>query len=102
MTTKAQQGDILKLGEVRYPILVVSTNFFNETELIVGCPIIKDMIIDSPLHIAISTDKISGCVMCEDMRKFDTRIRRYSILDRIKMSDIINITDAIQSIFDYI
>lgn len=39
--------------------------------------------------------------MCEQMRLVDLRYRGYKRVDRIHHPDIIDITDAIQSIFDY-
>ena len=40
-------------------------------------------------------------VLCEQVRMFDLKARGYSHQGRISYSDIIDITDAIQSIFDY-
>lgn len=95
------QGDILKIGNIKYPVLVVSKDFFNETELIIGCPVLKDST-DSPLHIYIDSVKVKGAVHCEDMKLIDTRVRGYSVTDHINTASIMDITDAIQSIFDYI
>ena len=41
-------------------------------------------------------------MQCEKMALLDMNIRGYSKLDRIHMPEIIDITDAIQSIFDYV
>ena len=95
-----EQGDILKVENIKYPVLVVSKNFFNRTEQAIVCPIIQDEP-DDPLHIPFKAKKLSGTVLCEEMKLMDFRYRGFSLLDRIDYSDIINITDAIQSIFDY-
>ena len=95
-----EQGDILKAENIKYPVLVVSKNFFNRTEQAIVCPIIQDKP-DDPLHIPFKAEKLSGTVLCEEMKLMDFRYRGFSLLDRIAYSDIINITDAIQSIFDY-
>jgi mRNA-degrading endonuclease toxin of MazEF toxin-antitoxin module len=80
--------------------LVVSNNFFNTTEQSLVCPVVNDTFID-PLHIEIETHKTHGIAMCEQIRLVDLRYRGYKKVDEISYADIINITDAIQSIFDY-
>ena len=93
------QGDILKIEKINKPVLVLSKNFFNETYEIIGCPI-YNMGSIGPLHISITTDKISGIAHCEKLTLLDLNYRGFTVIDRIKIADIINITDAVQSIFD--
>ena len=95
------QGDILKIEHIKMPVLVVSKDFFNRTGEIIGCPIYKN---GEPgaLHIMINTDEVTGCVQCEKLSLLDLNIRGYSKISKVHMSEIIDITDAIQSIFDYI
>lgn len=95
-----EQGDILSVENMKGSFLVVSKNFFNSTEQAVLCPIVQDTFRD-PLHIEIEANDVCGIVMCEQMRLLDLRYRGYRKIGRIQYSDIINITDAIQSIFDY-
>lgn len=95
------QGDILKIERIKSPVLVVSKNFFNDSGMIIGCPILKNSII-SPLHIPVSTEEVEGHVQCENMTLLDLSIRGHKKLDRITYNEIMNITDAIQGIFDYI
>lgn len=95
-----EQGDIITIEKMKGYFLVVSKNFFNATEQVILCPIVQDTFLD-PLHIKIETDEIQGVVMCEQMRLIDLRCRGYSKVDRIHYPDIIDVTDAIQSIFDY-
>lgn len=96
----AEQGDILSVERIKTPVLVVSKNFFNQSEQIIGCPIVKGMQ-EGPLHIAIYNEEINGTVLCEQMKLFDLRYRGYKKISRIKYEEVMNITDAIQSIFDY-
>ena len=95
------QGDILKIENIKMPVLVVSKNFFNRTFEIIGCPVYKKGEND-PLYIQIKAKDIEGYVQCEKMALLDLNNRGYSLIDRIQYPDIINITDAIQGIFDYI
>ena len=101
MREKICQGDILKIEKIKMPVLVVSKDFFNQTGEIIGCPVYSN---DAPgaLHIKVETDKVTGYVQCEKLALLDMNVRGYSIIDRIHMPEIIDITDAIQSIFDYV
>lgn len=95
-----EQGDILSVEKIKGPILVVSKNFFNRSEQAIVCPVVKNAVPD-PLHIEIATEEVQGSVLCEQMKLLDLRYRGYKKIARIKYPDIINITDAIQAIFDY-
>lgn len=95
-----EQGAILSVEGIKNPILVVSKNFFNSSESAIVCPIVKSASID-PLHIRIATNDTDGIVLCEHMKLLDLHIRGFKLLGHIGYVDIINITDAIQSIFDY-
>ena len=101
MKETLSQGDILKIEHIKIPVLVVSKDFFNQTFEIIGCPI-YDKGEAGPLHIHVKTEDIEGYVQCEKMSLLDLSVRGYSKIDRIDYSDIINITDAIQGILDYI
>lgn len=100
MKETLHQGDIVKIEKIKYPVLVSSKDFFNQTGEIVGCPIFQDSTV-SPLHIKIRTDSTEGYVQCEKLALLDVNVRGFCKIDRISMADIINITDAIQGIFDY-
>ena len=100
MTVPFEQGDILSLEKIKRPVLVVSKNFFNQSEQAVVCPILPNSTGD-PLHIEITTEELCGFVLCEQLKLVDLRYRGYKLLSRIKYADVMNITDAIQSIFDY-
>ena len=96
-----QQGDILKVEKIKHPVLVVSKNFFNTSGQIIGCPIIKNSMA-GPLHIWMATDENEGYVHCEKLALLDLSVRGYKKIDRLPISDMINISDAIQGIFEYI
>lgn len=95
-----EQGDIISVEKLSGNFLVVSKNFFNATEQVILCPIVTDTFCDA-LHIPLKVDEIEGIVMCEQMRLVDLKYRGYTIIAHISYDDIINITDAIQGIFDY-
>ena len=95
-----EQGDIITVEGLTGKYLVTSKNFFNKTEQAMLCPIVKDTFKD-PLHIEINTDNAEGIVMCEQVRLVDLEHRGFGMIGRIHYPDIIEVTDAIQSIFDY-
>ncbi|MCI1722410.1 MAG: type II toxin-antitoxin system PemK/MazF family toxin [Lachnospiraceae bacterium] len=96
-----EQGEILKTESIPDPLLVVSKNFFNRSEEAFVCPVVKAASPD-PLHIALEAGPIEGIVLCEQVRMLDFRVRGFQKAGSISLKEIMNITDAIQSIFDYI
>ncbi|MGN0484029.1 MAG: type II toxin-antitoxin system PemK/MazF family toxin [Lachnospiraceae bacterium] len=101
MKEPLHQGDILKIEKIQKPVLVTSKDYFNQTEEIIGCPIFHEGVA-GPLHIWVQTEEIEGYVQCEKLALLDLHVRGYKIIGRIKLEDRMEITDAIQSIFDYI
>ena len=95
------QGDILKIEKIKHPVLVVSKDFFNTSGEIIGCPIIGDSI-PGPLHIWLATEKYEGYVHCEKLALLDLTVRGHKKVDRLPISEMINVSDAIQGIFEYI
>lgn len=99
MKETLHQGDIAKIEGIKSPVLVTSKDFFNQTGEIVGCPIFQDSTA-SPLHIKIRADSTEGYAQCEKLALLDLNARGFLKTDRISRSDIINIADAIQGVFD--
>lgn len=95
------QGDILKIEKIKHPVLVVSKDFFNTSNEIIGCPIINESM-PGPLHIWMSTENNAGYIQCEKLALLDLSVRGYKKVDKLPISEIINVSDAIQSIFEYI
>lgn len=95
------QGDILKIEKIKHPVLVVSKDFFNTSGEIIGCPIIRNSI-PGPLHIWMVTEENEGYIQCEKLTLLDLSIRGYKKIDRLSLSEMINVSDAIQGIFEYI
>ena len=95
------QGDILKVEKIKHPVLVVSKDFFNTSGEIIGCPIVGDSV-SGPLHIWMSTERTEGYIQCEKLALLDLSVRGYKKVDRLPISEMINISDAIQGIFEYI
>ena len=96
-----QQGDILKIETIKHPVLVVSKDFFNTSGEIIGCPIISNSM-PGPLHIWMSTGNAEGYIQCEKLALLDLSIRGHKKIDRLPVYEIMNVSDAIQGIFEYI
>ena len=95
------QGDILKIEKIKHPVLVVSKDFFNTSGEIIGCPIIQDST-PGPLHIWMSANETRGYIHCEKLALLDLSVRGYQKVDRLPFADMINVSDTIQGIFEYI
>ena len=65
-----EQGDILKVSGLKYPVIVVSNNFFNESGKAIVCPILKN-VVEGPLHIMLKDSSVEGYVLCEQVRYVD-------------------------------
>ena len=96
------QGDILRIEKIKHPVLVVSKDFFNASGVIIGCPVISNSN-PGPLHIWTSVgEEIEGYIQCEKLALLDLSIRGHKKVGRISMSELVNVSDAIQGIFDYV
>ena len=95
-----QQGDVLKVGGLSYPMLVVSNGFFSQEGKVIACPIVRSAA-EGPLHIKLKNSPTEGYVLCEQLKYIDLTVRRFSKLPASHYFDIIDISDAIMGIFDY-
>lgn len=98
---KAEQGDVLKVTSLSHPILVVSKNFFNESGMVMACPILPSAI-RGPLRIWCESIREPGFVYCEQLRVVDLNARRFSKIDSVSINELMDIVDTIQGIFDYV
>lgn len=94
------QGDILKIEKIKHPVLVVSKDFFNSSGEIIGCPIIGNST-PGPLHIWMAAKENEGYIQCEKLALLDLSVRGYKKVDRLPITEMINVSDAIQGIFEY-
>ena len=94
------QGGIYKVEGLKGLYLVASKDFFNRNDQAILCPLVKESF-DDPLHIIVHTPESDGIVLCEQIKMIDLRYRGFSKVSQLEISDVMNITDAIQSIFDY-
>ena len=74
---------------------------YNTSCEIVGCPIIRNST-SGPLHIWMATAENEGYIQCEKLALLDMSFRGYKKVARLPISEMINVSDAIQGIFEYI
>ena len=94
-----EQGDLLKVSGIPYPVIVVSNNFFNQSGKVIACPIVPNAV-DGPLHIRLKDSEVEGYVLCEQMKYLDLKARHFSRLTATHYFDIMDISDAVMGIFD--
>lgn len=96
----AEQGDLLVFTRENKKALVISKDFFNRSGLSVVCPVVSQASEDA-LHIPISTEKEFGVALCEHLKTTDLAKRHYKKIGAIPYSQIQEVTDAVQAIYDY-
>ena len=94
------QGDILKIDNIPYPVFIVSKRFFNASNGIIGCPIVKDAD-KSAIHFPINLKKVAGYVLCEQLRFFDIKTRGYKVIDHSDLASMTEVVDIVQGFFDF-
>ena len=97
---KTEQGDLLKVDGLRYPVIIVSNDFFNGSGKALVCPVVKDTA-EGPLHIRLKDCPVEGYVLCEQVRYLDLSERRFSKMTAAPYFDIVDISDAVMGMFDY-
>ena len=97
------QGDIIRItGFKRQLFVIVSKNaFIKATGIFHVCPVIQG-IQAGPLHIPVVGKKgESGAIICEQIKAIDPKARVCKRVDILAYEDIMNISDAVQGIFEY-
>ena len=95
-----EQGDILMVSGIDFPVFIVSCNFFNSSGKAIACPVVSSAE-DGPLHIKIKTAQVEGYVLCEQARYLDLSARHFSKLGGAHYYDIMDISDAVMGMFDH-
>lgn len=98
---EVKQGDILKVENIKGLVYVVSNDYFNKMESVIVCPIVKEAN-ESVLHIKIEIDGKNMYVLTEQLKYLDLCVRGYSIVEHSETELIMELSDIIQGIFEYI
>lgn len=102
MMTEFSQGDLVRIAGYKELFLVVSKNaYIKSTGMIHVSPVLSRCE-EGPLHIAVHGNKGStGTAVCEQIKLMDPSKRGIRTEDRIPYQELMNISDAIQGIFEY-
>ncbi len=97
------QGDIIKIsGFTGRQFVIVSKNaFLRATGVFHVCPLVKG-VSSGPLHIAVEgTEGTYGTVICEQIKLIDPKARGCARTDRLSYGQMMNVSDAVQGMFEY-
>lgn len=97
------QGDIIKITGFRKQLFVIVSNnaFIRAAGVFHVCPMLPG-IPAGPLHIPVKGNKgETGTVICEQIKLIDPAARGCNRIDLLKYEDIMNVSDAVQGIFEY-
>ena len=101
---KAEQGDILKVNGISWPVLVVSNDRFNEIGEAIVCPILSGITpnaIHIPICVSASSGEIRGIAACEQIRHLDLNERRFSKLGSMLLVEFLVISDTLAALFEF-
>lgn len=94
-----EQGDLIKIERTSTLFVVVSSDFFNRSGLIVVCPCVKNASADA-LHVPIRADIMDGMVLCENLTSVSASSRRFTVRGHLPSGTMPEIIYRVQSIFD--
>jgi mRNA-degrading endonuclease toxin of MazEF toxin-antitoxin module len=101
---RAEQGSILRVDGIKWPVIVVSNDHFNAIGEAIVCPIL-DNIAPNAVHLPISfssaSGEVNGLIACEHVRHVDLNVRRFSKLGSLLLSDYLDISDTLIALFDF-
>ncbi len=97
------QGDIVKISSYGKELFViVSKNAFIKAAGVFHVCLLREGIPEGPLHIRVSgKNNTSGTVICEQLKLIDPTVRTCSRIDRLPYEQLMDISDAVQGIFEY-
>ena len=100
--TDFSQGDIIKISNLKETMLIVSKNaFIRKTGVFHVCPVLEKYP-EGPLHIKVcGINNTFGTAICEQIKLIDPSVRNCKRIDRIPYDMLMNVSDAIQGIFEY-
>ena len=97
------QGDIIKIdGYNKQLFVIVSKNaFVRAVGIFHVCPMIAG-IQAGPVHIQVKgRNGEEGTVICEQIKAIDPKVRGCGKVDSLLYEDIMNVSDAVQGLFEY-
>ena len=100
---RAEQGDILRVSGINWPVIVVSNNHFNQIGEAIVCPILNGITqnaVHLPVRVSTAAGELLGHIACEHIRHVDLNVRRYSKLASLQLTDYPYIADTLIALPD--
>lgn len=92
-----EQGDVLKVEGINFPVVVVSNNRTNTSNQVIVCPIMQTT--DKyTLIVPIDGDR---CVISDKIKQLDLNQRSYSVKSNIGFTKVMMVVDQVQAMLDY-
>ncbi|MBR2822106.1 MAG: type II toxin-antitoxin system PemK/MazF family toxin [Clostridia bacterium] len=89
---RAEQGDILRVSGINWPVIVVSNNHFNQIGEAIVCPILNNITqnaVHLPIRVSTSAGELQGHIACEHLRHVDLNVRG-NILRKIILDGVLS------------
>ena len=99
MRAAIEQGDLIRITRSSVLFLVISSDYYNQSGLVVVCPAVSDAEPDA-LHVPYRTDAGKGVILCEQLTSVSAAVRGYIKKDHLKANDLLEVIYRVQSIFD--
>ena len=96
------QGDLVRIGSYAQTFVIVSNNsFIRATGMFHVCPFLPGYP-EGPVHIAATGRQgTEGTAIIEQIKLIDPSVRACRRLDTLPYRDVMEISDALQSVFEY-
>lgn len=101
---RAEQGDILRISGINWPVIVVSNDHFNQIGEAIVCPIMANITpnaVHLPLSVIASGRPINGVIACEHIRHVDLNVRKFNKVASLNLSEFLDISDTLIALFDF-
>ena len=101
---RAEQGSILRIHGISWPVIVVSNDHFNATGEAIVCPILENIApnaVHLPVSVSLASGEIRGLIACEHVKHVDLNVRRFSKLGALLLSEYLDISDTLVALFDF-
>ena len=101
---RAEQGSILRVSGINWPVIVVSNDHFNAIGEAIVCPILDNIApnaVHLPVCVSSASGEIRGLIACEHVRHMDLKVRRFTKLGALVLSDYLDISDTLIALFDF-
>ncbi len=95
------QGEVINVGGIEAPVLVISKNVYNESGAAIVCPIMNKKPKDI-LNVHIETSVISGYVICDEFKRINWKERGAFSKGTVSPIKLFCVLDIVSALFDFV